>query len=579
MRWKFKPEPNPKQVAVLAKDLKIERILAKLLLQRGINTFEEAKAFFRPTLDDLHDPFLMKDMAIAVERVFKALEADENILVYGDYDVDGTTAVTLMAKYLKSLGANVATYIPDRETEGYGISFQGIDFAHDNECSLIIALDCGIKAVDKVAYANEKSIEVIICDHHTPGQQLPDAKAIINPKQLDCEYPYKELSGCGIGFKLIQALNQSQEKPIEDIRPYLDLVATSIAADIVPITGENRILASFGLEIINEKPSTGIKSLMSDVQKDSMDITDVVFQIAPRINAAGRLKHGHYAVELLMEDDPEKAQDMARAIGDLNTERKNIDQFMTEEALSQIQIQLSDYEYTTVVYNPDWHKGVVGIVASRLIETRYRPTIVLTQANENLLVGSARSVKGFDLYEALEHCSEYIEQFGGHKYAAGLRILPENLEKFRAKFESIVKETIKPEDLEPEVVVDSEIFLSDINHKFYRIIEQMAPFGPGNMRPVFMASGLRSNGYSKTVGVNNDHLKLSIVEGANPKTYNGIAFGQGELLSLVNQPFKAVFTLQENVWRDISTIQLNVKDIKPEDYNLDLRDKKQDLRY
>ena len=565
MRWKIKPEPNPKQVDVLAKGLKIEPILAKLLLQRGINTFDEAKTFFRPSLDDLHDPFLMKNMTLAVERVFKALEADENILVYGDYDVDGTTAVTLMAKYLKSLGANVATYIPDRETEGYGISFQGIDFANDNDCPLIIALDCGIKAVDKVAYANEKGIDTIICDHHTPGDKLPEAKAILNPKQVDCTYPYKELSGCGIGFKLIQAINQSLEKPIEDIQSYLDLVATSIAADIVPITGENRILASYGLKVINEKPSTGIKSLMTEVQKGKFSITDVVFKIAPRINAAGRLKHGQYAVELLMENDPQKAQVMAKAIDDLNTERKNLDQYITEEALSQIQSKLVHYEYSTVVYNPEWHKGVVGIVASRLIETRHRPTVVFTQADDNLLVGSARSVKGFDLYEALEQCTDYIEQFGGHKYAAGLRILPENLEKFRDLFEVVVKKNIKPEDLEPEVLIDSEVFLSDINHKFYRIIEQMAPFGPGNMRPVFMASGLRSNGYSRTVGGNNEHLKLSIVEGANPKTYNGIAFGQGELLTLVNQPFKAVFTLQENVWRDISTIQLNVKDIKPEE--------------
>ncbi|PIE48251.1 MAG: single-stranded-DNA-specific exonuclease RecJ [Flavobacteriales bacterium] len=540
MRWTLKPEPHPKKVAVLAKALKVETILAKLLIQRGITTYDEAKAFFRPSLEDLHDPFLMKNMVTAVERVFKALEQGEHILVYGDYDVDGTTAVTLMAKYLKSLGGKVATYIPDRENEGYGISFQGIDFAHDNDCTLMIALDCGIKAVDKIAYANECGVDVIICDHHTPGKVLPEAMVILNPKQADCGYPYKELSGCGIGFKLIQALHRAQEKPVEELKSYLDLVATSIAADIVPITGENRVLAYFGLQVINQKPSIGIQALKSELQKDRMSITDVVFQIAPRINAAGRLKHAHYAVDLLMSDDTAQAQTMAKAIGDINDERKSLDQYITGEALSQIEQQLSDFEFSTVVYNPEWHKGVVGIVASRLIENRYRPTVVLTKANDELLVGSARSVKGFDLYEALEQCSDYIEQFGGHKYAAGLRILPENLDKFRHAFENAVKSSIKAEDLEPEITVDSEMFLSDISHKFYRIIEQMAPFGPGNMRPVFMASGLKDNGYSRTVGQDHSHLKLSIVEGANPKTYNGIAFGMGESLPLVKQTFKAV---------------------------------------
>jgi single-stranded-DNA-specific exonuclease len=563
MRWTFKPEPNPKKVTYLSKVLGVDIALSKILVQRGIETFEEAKAFFRPSLSDLHEPTLMKDMEIAVKRIFQAIENQENILVYGDYDVDGTTAVTLMAKYLQSLQIPVATYVPDRDTEGYGISFQGIDFAHDNDCTLVIALDCGIKDFEKVAYANEKNLDMIICDHHTPGEKLPDAVAILNPKQKDCSYPYKELSGCGIGFKLIQALHETQGGKVKELMQYLDLVATSIAADIVPMTGENRILAYHGLKIINESPSIGIKALMGEVQKEQMNITDVVFLIAPRINAAGRLKHAKYAVELLMETNLDKAGSMATNIGDINDERKNLDQTITQEALDMIANKLSDYQYTTVVYNEEWHKGVIGIVASRLIETHYRPSVVFTKS-DNLLVASARSVKGFDLYEALEQCSEYIEQFGGHKYAAGLRILPENLEAFRQKFEQVVKDNIHEDHTKPEIAIDSEIFLSDISPKFYRIVEQMAPFGPQNMRPVFAAGNLRDNGYSKTVGSENTHLKLSIIEGSNPKTYSGIAFNMGHLLPLVQKPFQACFTLDENKWNGNTSIQLKIKDIKPE---------------
>jgi single-stranded-DNA-specific exonuclease len=485
----------------------------------------------------------------------------ENILVYGDYDVDGTTAVALVTQYLQSFQTNIATYVPDRDTEGYGISFQGIDYADDNGFSLVIALDCGIKAVEKIHYAREKHIDFIICDHHTPGNELPDAVAILNPKQTDCSYPYSELCGCGIGFKLIQALHQKQGKPVDELVSYLDLVATSIAADIVPMNGENRILTYFGLKVINENPSVGIKALMGEVKMDKMDITDVVFLIAPRINAAGRLKHANYAVELLLETDPIQAQKMASAINVINTDRKNLDKQITEEALRQVALLQNKYEYTTVVYNENWHKGVVGIVASRLIETYYRPTVVFTKSGD-LLVASARSVKGFDLYEALEACSAYIEQFGGHKYAAGLRILPENLDLFRDKFEEVVQNNITEDMREPEIKVDSELFLSEITPKFYRILQQMAPFGPHNMQPVFMASGLRDNGYSKPVGSENTHLKLSIVEGANPITYNGIGFNLASKIALLQKPFKAVFTLDENIWNNQSSIQLKVKDIK-----------------
>ena len=561
MRWTLKPEPHPKKIEVLSKELSVDRTIAKILLQRGVESYEEAKAFFRPSLSDLHNPYLMKDMDKAVARIEKALNQGENILVYGDYDVDGTTAVALVTQYLQSFQTNIATYVPDRDTEGYGISFQGIDYADDNGFSLVIALDCGIKAVEKIHYAREKHIDFIICDHHTPGNELPDAVAILNPKQTDCSYPYSELCGCGIGFKLIQALHQKQGKPVDELVSYLDLVATSIAADIVPMNGENRILTYFGLKVINENPSVGIKALMGEVKMDKMDITDVVFLIAPRINAAGRLKHANYAVELLLETDPIQAQKMASAINVINTDRKNLDKQITEEALRQVALLQNKYEYTTVVYNENWHKGVVGIVASRLIETYYRPTVVFTKSGD-LLVASARSVKGFDLYEALEACSAYIEQFGGHKYAAGLRILPENLDLFRDKFEEVVQNNITEDMREPEIKVDSELFLSEITPKFYRILQQMAPFGPHNMQPVFMASGLRDNGYSKPVGSENTHLKLSIVEGANPITYNGIGFNLASKIALLQKPFKAVFTLDENTWNNQSSIQLKVKDIK-----------------
>jgi single-stranded-DNA-specific exonuclease len=535
------------------------------LVQRNIKTFEQAKYFFRPNLNDLHDPFLMKDMDLAVKRIENAISRQENIMIYGDYDVDGTTSVALVYSYLNTFYPNVVTYIPDRYDEGYGISYKSIDFARDNEIDLIIALDCGIKAVDKVAYASKKKIDYIICDHHRPGDLIPDAVAVLDPKREDCNYPYDELCGCGIGFKLIQAIAKKRGQTIEDLIPYLDLVATAIAADIVPITGENRILASLGLKVINSNPRVGIKALIQNLKRDTLTITDVVFVIAPRINAAGRIKHGLYAVELLIEKDFEKAQKNATEIEQFNFTRKELDKVITKEALQQIEQNEEKEDFTSVVFDPEWHKGVIGIVASRLIETYYRPTLVFTKSGE-FLAASARSVKGFDIYNALEKCSKVIEQFGGHKYAAGLTLKPENYQKFKDLFEKVVRESIPKELLIPEIIIDSDLFLSDITPKFNRIIKQFGPFGPKNMKPVFKATGLRDNGYGKKVGQEGDHLKLNIISGADQKTYNAIGFGLGDKFDEINngKAFDAAFTIEENHWNGIISLQLNLKDIKPE---------------
>ena len=566
MRWNLKPLPESKKIISLASDLNIDKNLAKILVQRNIETFDQAKQFFRPSLKDLHDPYLMKDMDKAVLRIEKAIKKKENILVYGDYDVDGTTAVSLVSSYLNVNYSKVANYIPDRYDEGYGISFKGIDFAFDNDFSLIIALDCGIKAIDKVAYANKKNIDFIICDHHRPGIELPNAIAVLDPKRDDCSYPYDELCGCGIGFKLVQALAEKKGETVESLIPYLDLVATAIAADIVPITGENRILATFGLQVINTKPRPGFKAIINQIKKDEINITDVVFIIAPRINAAGRIKHGLYAVELLTETNFQKAQKAAAEIETFNSDRKELDKQITREALQQIEKNKEKDNFTSVVYQEDWHKGVIGIVASRLIETYYRPTLVFTKSGESL-AASARSVKGFDVYNALQECSEFIEQFGGHKYAAGLTLLPENYQKFKDKFELVVKNSIPKELLIPQITIDSEISLQEITPKFQRILNQLGPFGPQNMKPVFMTSGLRDNGYGKKVGQEEDHLKLSIINGVDQKTYQAIGFGLGNKYSLINKgnTFKAAFTIEENHWNGIISLQLNLKDIK-EDY-------------
>ena len=561
MRWKSKPEPNSSNVNQLAKELGVSKVLAKILVQRNIDTFDKAKLFFRPNLNDLHNPFLMKDMNIAVQRIEEAINKGENILVYGDYDVDGTTAVSLMSSYLKTIHPNISTYIPDRYKEGYGVSYDGIDFADDNGFSLIIALDCGIKAIDKVAYASSKNIDFIICDHHKPGNEVPKAIAVLNPKQIDCNYPYDELCGCGVGFKLIQALASRRGETIDDLIPYLDLVATAIAADIVPMTGENRTLTYFGLQVINSQPRNGIKAIIQQTQKKELTITDVVFIIAPRINAAGRMKHGNYAVELLTEMNLDAAVEFAGAIEKFNSDRKDLDKKITQEALIQIENNSEEENFTSVVFDESWHKGVIGIVASRLIETYYRPTLVFTKSGEKL-AASARSVKGFDVYNALEQCSEFIEQFGGHKYAAGLTLLPEQYENFKAKFEEVVSKTIDKDLLTPEVSIDAEIDLSEITPKFYRIIQQMAPFGPLNMKPVFSTSSVRDNGYGKQVGADKTHLKLNIIYGSDNKTYNAIGFNLGKKISFIQNDFDIVYTLDQNTWNNYTSLQLVLKDLR-----------------
>ncbi len=561
MRWTLKEKPNPEKVHQLAKTLHIDKTLASILLQRGIDSFETAKTFFRPSLEDIHNPFLMQDMEQAVTRIEKAIANNENILVYGDYDVDGTTAVSLVSSYLKTIHPNIATYIPDRYAEGYGISYQGIDFASDNNFSLIIALDCGIKALEKVAYASSKNIDFIICDHHKPGKEIPNAIAVLNPKRPDCSYPFDELCGCGVGFKLMQALGVARNQTIEDFLPYLDLVATAIAADIVPINGENRMLAYFGLQVINSNPRNGIKALLQQVKKKQLTITDVVFIIAPRINAAGRIKSGNDAVALLTEMDFESATEFAASIEKLNSDRKALDKKITQEAIQQIQDNNEEERFTTVVYDENWHKGVIGIVASRLTETYHRPTLVFTKSGDTL-AASARSVRGFDVYNALEACSEFIEQFGGHKYAAGLTLLPEHYEKFKAKFEEVVQNSIDKDLLTPEISIDAEIELSDITPKFFRILQQMAPFGPQNRKPVFLTTAVRDNGYGKQVGQDDSHLKLNILSGADTKTYNAIGFGLGNKLAHIQNDFNIAYTLEENEWNGVTSIQLLLKDIR-----------------
>ena len=561
MRWTLKTAPNKKKVSQLSNDLSVDPILASLLVQRNIDSFKKAKEFFRPSLEDLHDPFLLKDMDRAVSRIEKAIIDNENILIYGDYDVDGTTSVSLVSSYLKTITNHIATYIPDRYDEGYGISYQGIDFASDNNFSLIIALDCGIKAIEKVSYASQKNVDFIICDHHKPGDEIPNAFAVLNPKRVDCTYPYKELCGCGVGFKLVHALASRRGQTIEDIQQYLDLVATAIAADIVPITGENRILTYYGLEVINSNPRNGIKAIIHQINKKKLTITDVVFIIAPRINAAGRIKHGNYAVELLTEMDFEVALDFAASIEKFNLERKELDKKITYEALQQIESANEKEKFSTVVYSENWHKGVIGIVASRLIESFYRPTLVFTKSG-NKLAASARSVKGFDVYEALNECSEYLEQFGGHKYAAGLTLDPKNYSAFKNKFEEVVKASIDKKLLIPEITIDLELELSEITPKFFRILQQMGPFGPQNMKPVFKTTSVRDNGYGKTVGSDKSHLKLNIIDGADKKTYNAIGFGLGNKIKSIKGDFDIAYSLDENEWKGNTSIQLILKDLK-----------------
>jgi single-stranded-DNA-specific exonuclease len=562
MRWTLKPSVDEHKVQHLVDALAVDRSIAHLLVQRGIETFEEAKAFFRPKIEDLHNPFLMKDMDKAVERIERALATNERILVYGDYDVDGTTSVALMATYLETKTDQIATYIPDRFEEGYGVSYKGIDYAIDNDFTLIVALDCGVKAVDKVQYAKDKGVDFIICDHHRPGDKLPQAVAVLDPKRADCTYPFKELCGCGVGFKLIHALGHNQGESLKDFLPYLDLVATAIGADIVPIVGENRILAYHGVRVMNASPRPGFQALIKNIKKTTLTIADVVFVIAPRINAAGRMKHGNYAVSLLKESNITQAELVAQEIESFNTTRRALDQNITKEALAQIE-ELNETECSsTVVYDSSWNKGVIGIVASRLIETYYRPTLVFTKSGD-LLTASARSVRGFDVYEALQNCSKYIEQFGGHKYAAGLSIKEQNFRAFKQAFENEVDKTLAVHLRTPELLIDAEIQLSAVTPKFYRILKQFAPFGPQNMAPVFMTSDVVDTGYAKCVGEDDKHLKISVAQ-HNGEPINGIGFGLGDKLPYVanKSTFSIAYAIDENQWNGRISLQLKLKDIK-----------------
>lgn len=561
-RWVEWELENLAAVAELQESLGIDKVLASLLVKRGINDYEEARNFFRPELKNLHDPYLMQDMAIAVSRINQAITTGEKILIYGDYDVDGTTSVALTFGFFKKLHSEIDFYIPDRYREGYGISTQGIDYAFENGFSLIIALDCGIKSVDKIDYANEKGIDFIICDHHLPGDQLPAAIAVLDPKRSDCDYPYKELSGCGIGFKLIQAYAINYGLPFEQVSSYLDLVAVSIASDIVPITGENRILAWYGLLKLNTDPCKGLLALMNiSGRKENLTIMDVVFTIGPRINAAGRIDDAKHSVNLLIADDEAIALEKSQIINTKNTERKEHDSNITEQALAMIDgdpVLIS--RKTTVVYNADWHKGVIGIVASRLTEKYYRPTIVMTNSN-GYAAGSARSVAGFDLYEALCECSDLLIQFGGHKYAAGLTMKTENIPAFQQRFEEVVAASIPKELLVQAINIDAEIELKQIDAKFFRILKQFEPFGPQNMAPVFVSRNVYTYGAAAIVGSN--HLKMCVHQD-NQTYFNCIGFSLGEYLTLINSgaPFDICYTIEENTWKEKKSIQLNIKGIR-----------------
>jgi single-stranded-DNA-specific exonuclease len=562
-RWVEQEVKDHAMIEELQQSLKIDEVLAGLLVKRGIGNFEDARYFFRPDLGHLHDPFLMKDMEIAIGRIDKAIASHEKVMIYGDYDVDGTTSVALVYSFFKKYHEEIEFYIPDRYKEGYGISTQGIDYAAENGYTLIIALDCGIKSLDKIDYANAKNIDFIICDHHLPGDQIPKAVAVLDPKRSDCEYPYKELSGCGIGFKLIQAYAQKHDIPFSDISCYLDLVAVSIASDIVPITGENRVLAWYGLHKLNTEPCKGLTALMNlSGRKDNLTITDVVFTIGPRINAAGRIDDAKHAVNLLIADTDAFAFEKGQVINLKNTERKEHDSNITEQALAMIDADPALIsKKTTVVYHEDWHKGVIGIVASRLTEKYYRPTIVMTQSN-GYAAGSARSVLGFDLYEALLECSELLEQFGGHKYAAGLTMKTENIPAFQQKFEEVVSRTIPEELLTQSITIDAELALNKIDAKFYRILKQFEPFGPQNMAPIFVSRNVYTYGPAALVG--EKHLKMSVHQD-NQTFYNCIGFGLGEHINAINsgKPFDMCYTIEDNTWKEKTSLQLSIKAIRP----------------
>jgi len=561
-RWTYTPA-NQQKVQILYEALKVNKVICELLIKRGITTFDEAKNFFRPSLSHLHNPFLLKDMKAAIERLNAAIQAEERIMIYGDYDVDGTTSVALVYGFLKEHYPNLIYYIPDRYKEGYGVSYQSIDFAQKEGISLIIALDCGIKAIEKIDYAAEKGIDYIICDHHRPGDNLPKAVAVLDAKRTDNTYPYDDLCGCGVGFKLLQAFCQTNDIPFSKLENYIDLVMVAIASDIVPITGENRTIAYYGLQKLNNQPRPGLEALLnvSQMEGKALSITDVVFTIGPRINAAGRLESGNKAVSLLLAEGAEAAM-QATYIDKNNQTRRNIDKSMTQEAIAMIaENSVEINKKTTVLYQPHWHKGVIGIVASRVMETYYRPTIILTQSNGKV-AGSARSVRGFDVYEAINACSDCLIQFGGHKYAAGLTMQEEMIPAFIQKFEQVVQSTIPPDLLIPEIKIDAELPLNKITDKFYNIIQQMAPFGPSNMRPVFIAKGVEDTGWSKTVGATNSHLKLSVKQNGS-QNFSGIAFNLGHKLPIVqNGLFDICYQLDINEWQGKKSLQLKVKDVR-----------------
>ena len=555
--WNIQNE-DKKQVKKLADELGVNEIVAHLLVLRGIITYEDAKKFFRPQISHLHDPFLMKGMQSAVDRIELALKKGEKILIYGDYDVDGTTSVAMMYCFLSRFTDKIGYYIPDRYDEGYGISFKGIDFAKTEEYSLIIALDCGIRAVKQIEYASVKEIDFIICDHHSPGANIPRAISILNPKQKDCNYPFKELSGCGVGFKLIQAISEQRNIEFNEIGEYLDLLAVSIGADIVEMTDENRVLAFYGMKIINQSPRSGLKALIEKSGKTGiLSISDVVFGIAPRINAAGRINHGKLAVEILVENNIEKAREFSEGIENHNIERKELDQNITKEALEMI----DENKKSTVVHSKSWHKGVVGIVASRLIEKHYKPTIVLSE-KDGELTGSARSVKGFDLYEALLKCEHLLEKFGGHKYAAGLTIKKQNLNFFIKEFEKVVANTITKDQLVAEIEVDMEIELEEVNDKLYRIIKQFAPFGPMNRTPNFITKSVTDSGKGRKVGEDKSHLRLTL--NTLNKDLVSIGFGMGDDFEKItdNKPFDICYSIDENTWNGTTSLQLRLKGVK-----------------
>ncbi len=558
------PEQEDAQMR-LEHDLNISAASARMLVVRGIETADAAREFVRPSLDRLHDPMLMRDMDKAVERLTRAVADGENILIYGDYDVDGTTAVALMYRFLHPLTEHIDYYIPDRYTEGYGISFRGIDYAEEHRCSLIIALDCGIKAVDKVEYANGKGIDFIICDHHTPGDTLPRAVAVLNMKRADCAYPYKELSGCGVGFKLAQAYTQQHHLPKEHLVPLLQLLAMSIASDIVPITGENRILAYFGIRQLNRHPFAGLTALMqvAGIEQGRLNINDLVYKIGPRINASGRMKSGSEAVSLLITDDLAQAQRQASEINTYNTERHDCDTETTRQALDMLAADPDNAQKrSTVVYSPEWHKGVVGIVASRLTESYYRPTIVLTAGENGIISGSARSVGGFDIYSAIDSCRDLLTNFGGHVFAAGLSMEAKNLPEFRRRFEEYVRTHIREDQLQPTLHIEAEIQLADIDTQFFNILRHMEPFGPGNPRPMFVTRRLINNRSTRAVGKNNEHLRLDVTD--RTAAITGIAFGRADMeMHLRNGlPVDICYEVEENTFHNKTTIQMMAQDIK-----------------